>query len=109
MVRASGVAGVKKLGSNMRFPRLTIQACLTALAATAVASSAARAQANCDTYGKLAMQQQQENTANKCGYTGPQWSPDLKAHIAWCGGVGPDQWKAELQMRQQKLDACKSK
>jgi hypothetical protein len=55
------------------------------------------------------MQQQQENTANKCGYTGPQWSPELKAHIAWCGGVGPDQWKAELQMRQQKLDACKSK
>ncbi len=55
------------------------------------------------------MQQQQENADNKCGYTGPQWSPDLKAHIGWCGGVGPDQWKAELQTRQQKLDACKSK
>jgi hypothetical protein len=108
MVGTTGVAGVEKLGSNMRFTRLTISACLTAFAATAVAS-AAHAQANCETYGKLAMQQQQENADNKCGYTGPQWSPDLKAHIGWCGGVGPDQWKAELQTRQQKLDACKSK
>ena len=47
-------------------------------------------------YGKLAIQQQQDNAEHKCGFTGPQWSPDMKAHISWCGGVGPDQWKAEL-------------
>jgi hypothetical protein len=109
MLGATRVAGLKKLGSNMRFTRLTISAGFTALVATAVASSAAQAQANCETYGKLAMQQQQENADNKCGYTGPQWSPDLKAHISWCGGVSPDEWKAELQTRRQKLDACRSK
>ncbi|WP_439543646.1 hypothetical protein [Hyphomicrobium sp.] len=98
----------------MRFPRLTISACqisgcMLALAGAIALSPGARAQANCDMYGKLAMQQQQENAEHKCGFSGPQWSPDMKAHISWCGGVGPDQWKAELQARQQKLDACKSK
>lgn len=103
----------------MRFPRLTItarlafggkvSACLAALAGAAVLSTGAHAAANCDMYAKLAMQQQQEAAESKCGFTGPQWSPDMKAHISWCGGVGPDQWKAELQARQQKLDACKSK
>jgi hypothetical protein len=71
--------------------------------------SGAAAQANCDTYGKLAIQQQQENAEAHCGFTGPEWSPDLKAHIAWCGTVGPDQWKVELQKRKQQLDACKAK
>lgn len=72
-------------------------------------ATGAHAQANCETYGKLAIQQQQENVAEKCGFSGPEWSPDLKAHVAWCGGVGPDQWKSELQKRKQQLDACKSK
>jgi hypothetical protein len=60
-------------------------------------------------YGKLALQQQQENVEYKCGLAGPEWSPDLKAHTAWCGTVGPDQWKAQLQKRKQQLDACKAK
>lgn len=72
-------------------------------------TSAARAQAaNCDMYGKLALQQTQENIASKCGFSGPEWSEDLKAHIAWCGSVAPDQWKAELQKRKQQLDTCKA-
>ena len=68
---------------------------------------AANAQANCDTYGKLALQQQKENEALKCGFTGPEWSSDLKALIAWCGSVGPEQWKVQLQQRAQKLVVCK--
>lgn len=82
---------------------------LAALLGVATQSSAGLAQANCDTYGKLALQQQKENEAGKCGFSGPEWSSDLKAHIAWCGGVGPDQWKVELQKRAQQLEACKSK
>ncbi len=54
-------------------------------------------------YGKLALQQQKENEASKCGFSGAEWSPDLKAHIAWCSSVGPDQWKAQLQKRKQQL------
>jgi hypothetical protein len=73
------------------------------------AAPVALAQANCDLYGKLALGQQQQNEELKCGFTGPAWSPDLKAHKDWCASVGPDQWKVELQSRQQQLDACKSK
>jgi hypothetical protein len=82
---------------------------LAALASVAGFASGAHAQANCDTYGRLALQQQQENVELKCGFTGPEWSPDLKAHIAWCGTVGPDQWKVQLQTRKQQLDSCKAK
>lgn len=83
-------------------------AAFAAMSAMALSGSAA-AQANCDTYGKLALQQQKENETLKCGFTGPEWSPDLKAHIAWCTGVGPDQWKVQLQQRKQQLDTCRAK
>jgi hypothetical protein len=83
----------------------------TAVAALggAALAPAASAQANCETYGKLALQQQKENETAKCGFTGPEWSPDLKAHIDWCTKVGPDKWKEQLTMRTQALNACKAK
>jgi hypothetical protein len=86
--------------------RTCAAASLVALGATGLASAAA-AQANCDMYGKLALQQQKQNETSKCGFTGAEWSPDLKAHIAWCNSVGPDQWKAQLQKRNQQLEKCK--
>ncbi|MFA5950794.1 MAG: hypothetical protein WC807_10985 [Hyphomicrobium sp.] len=82
---------------------------IAAVMAAAGFATDANAQANCDTYGKLALQQQKENEAKKCGFGGAEWSPDLKAHIAWCSGVGPDQWKVQLQKRKQQLDGCKAK
>jgi hypothetical protein len=94
---------------TMRAPRSYSAVCLSALLGAAGVAPGAHAQANCETYGKLALQQQQENTEAKCGFSGPEWSPDLKAHIAWCGSVGPDQWKVQLQKRKQQLDACKAK
>lgn len=93
----------------MRTPRLYAAGCLTAFVGMMGLASGASAQANCDVYGKLALQQQQENVENRCGLSGPEWSSDLKAHIAWCSGVGPDQWKLQLQSRKQQLDACKAK
>ena len=85
-------------------------AALTAAALLGAASFApvANAQSNCATYGKLALQQQKDNESFKCGFAGPEWSSDLKAHIAWCGGVGPDQWKQQLQTREQQLAGCKA-
>jgi hypothetical protein len=72
----------------------------------AVTSTTASAQTNCDMYGKLALQQMQQNIQSKCNLTGPEWSSDLKAHTTWCSGVGPDQWKVQLQKREQALTAC---
>jgi hypothetical protein len=73
------------------------------------ASSAVLAQANCEMYGRLALQQMQQNAQQKCNLTGPEWSSDLKAHTAWCGSVGPDQWKVQLQKRDQALAVCAAK
>ena len=92
----------------MRWWRL-LAACFVTSIALSASASRVFAQANCDLYGKLALGQQQQNEDLKCGFTGPAWSPDLKAHKDWCASVGPDEWKAELQNRQQQLDACKSK
>lgn len=95
--------------SGMRGAASAVILGLLALGAAGAGAPSAHAQANCEMYGKLAMQQQQQNVQEKCGFTGPEWSPDLKAHIAWCGGVGPDRWKSELQKRQKQLDACRAK
>jgi len=75
----------------------------------AALAPAAMAQGNCETYGKLALQQQKENDTAKCGLSGPEWSTDLKGHIDWCTKVGPDKWKDQLQKRTAQLEACKAK
>jgi len=72
-------------------------------------SVAAGAQANCQWYGTTALKQQQENERLKCGFTGPAWSSDLKAHMTWCASVAPDAWKAQAQKRDQELAACAAK
>jgi sarcosine oxidase gamma subunit len=69
-------------------------------------ATTASAQANCEMYGRMALQQMQQNVQDKCNLTGPEWSSDLKAHTTWCSSVGPDQWKVQLQKREQALAAC---
>lgn len=90
-------------------PRLVVARCAVAAVTLAALASPAAAQANCDMYGKLAVQQQQENEDGGCGFSGDEWSSDLKRHVDWCGSVPPDEWKVELQERQQALDTCKAK
>lgn len=68
-----------------------------------------QALANCDWYAQTALKQQQQNEQLKCGFTGPAWTRDLKAHLTWCGGVSPDNMKAEAQAREQQLQACAAK
>ena len=51
----------------------------------------------------------QENEQKKCGLKGPEWNIDLKAHMDWCASVGPDQWKLQLQKREQALQQCARK
>lgn len=67
----------------------------------------AQAQASCEWYGKTALQQQQENEQRKCGFTGPAWSSDLKAHMLWCAAQPSEAWKVEAQKRTQQLATCK--
>jgi hypothetical protein len=82
---------------------------VTAFSALVLAPASSFAQTNCDWYGATALKQQQQNEKLKCGFTGADWSPDLKAHIAWCGNVAPDVWKAAAQRRDQQLSRCAHK
>jgi hypothetical protein len=64
---------------------------------------------NCDTYGKLALQQQKDNESRKCGLSGSEWSSNLKAHISWCSSVPPQDWQAMLKKRREALESCKNR
>ena len=83
-----------------------IRTVFLATAAMGYATAPVSAQANCDWYAKTALKQQQENEQRKCGFSGPNWSSDLRAHMAWCAS-NPDQWKSEAQRREQQLSTCK--
>ena len=95
----------------MSTPRTT--AAVAALAAALVigllaTSHTAFAQANCDWYANTALQQQKLNVDRKCGFKGESWSFDRTAHVAWCQGVSPDQWKRQAQFRDQELAKCQA-
>lgn len=79
---------------------------LAAGVATAMAVAGAQAAEGCETYGKLALQQQKQNESNKCGFSGAEWSSDLKAHISWCNGVSPQEWQQMLKKRTDMLSGC---
>jgi hypothetical protein len=79
---------------------------LAAAAGVFASNASANSEANCDWYAKTALKQQQENEQKKCGFTGPNWTNDLKAHTAWCI-ANPDQFRAEAQRRDQQLATCK--
>ena len=82
---------------------------LTAATSVALLTAAAHAQPHCDWYAQTALKQQQENERLKCGLTGPSWMSDIKAHLAWCSDVAPDEMKTAAQAREQQLDACAAK
>jgi len=80
---------------------------MAGLASTALASADAFAQApDCQWYATTALKQQQDNDRRKCGFKGPEWSSDLKAHLAWCASVPPETWRATAQKRNQDLAKC---
>ena len=90
---------------------LKVGALMAVLAAAAVAlpPAPAVAQANCQWYGTTALKQQQDNERMKCGFAGPAWNSDLKAHMSWCASVAPDVWRQAAQKRDQDLAACMAK
>lgn len=82
---------------------------LAIVALAALAPVPASAQSSCDWYAKTALKQQQDNERLKCGLKGSSWSVDVRAHMAWCASVAPDDWKAEARKRDQQLAACAKK
>jgi hypothetical protein len=91
--------------SISRFGAVTIG---LALAVRAILGTPAMAENNCEWYARTALRQQQDNDQRKCGFDGPAWSWDFKAHVTWCATANPDQWKAEAQQRERQLATCKT-
>lgn len=88
---------------------------LRALSLAVVAGSAfpvlaqSAAPTTCEWYARTAVKQQQENEQRKCGFKGPAWTSDLRAHQTWCAGVSPEEWRRSAQKRDQELAACARK
>ena len=80
-----------------------------ALGSMIAGAGVATAQGTCEWYARTAIKQQQENEQKKCGFKGPEWNADLRAHMAWCASVAPDVWKKSAQKRDQDLAACAKK
>ncbi len=89
--------------STMRIMSAVAVAVAGGLALTLFAPRSADAQVGCDWYANTAVEQQQKNERNKCGFTGPAWSADKAAHLKWCATVPPDQWKKQAQERDVAL------
>jgi hypothetical protein len=88
---------------------IAIKSLLVALGAQLASAGVAAAQSNCQWYAATALKQQQQNEAQKCGFTGPEWHGEMGKHLAWCGSVPPNMWKESAQKRDQMLAACAKK
>ena len=79
---------------------------LTLLAGVVITAQPANAQ-DCKWYGTTSMKQQQINEKKKCGFSGDKWHSDFGKHLAWCGSVSADEWKAAAKDRKGMLKSCK--
>lgn len=61
----------------------------------------------CGDYARTAVQQQEENLARRCGYTGAPWHSNYGEHFQWCQSVPAERSSAETAMRQGKLNECR--
>lgn len=86
--------------------RTLAAALVSALVLAGLTASQAAAQANCDWYARTALKQQQDNERLKCGFKGPEWNADLRAHLNWCTSVAPDVWREQAKKRDQQLATC---
>lgn len=81
-------------------------ATIALLAGTMSALPFASASANCSSYAKLSLKQQQENVRKNCGFSGPEWTSDMKALVTWCSKSPPQAAQAMLQKRNAALASC---
>ena len=85
--------------------------CLPALLLGALSFSGLAEAANpaCQWYVQTSARQQQDNLQRACGLKGTEWTIDVRALGDFCEKQAPEVWKALVQQRQQKLDACGKK
>lgn len=62
--------------------------------------------ANCVNYGRIAVQQQRRNLANRCGYAGLEWHLNEGAHYTWCRVASGGARRAGIANRRAALNRC---
>lgn len=63
--------------------------------------------AQCNTYAQAAINQQNSNLLNKCGYKGRRWQLAFNKHKNWCLGASKKAMAKEQMIRYQRLVQCK--
>ena len=71
------------------------------------ANSAFAMQDNCTRYALQSAKQQQTNIAKKCGFSGTEWSKNLRELKKWCNAASPDDRQSTMKKRTTALASCK--
>ncbi len=62
----------------------------------------------CSDYAVKAVEAQERNLAERCGYTGPRWSSSFGGHYRWCLRANPRLANRETEARAAALERCTS-
>lgn len=62
----------------------------------------------CDTYAKRAVEQNEQNIRNQCGFKGQRWSSNYENHYNWCRNTSKGAADSEIQKRDNDLKNCTS-
>lgn len=60
----------------------------------------------CTGYAEQAAAQIEENRERGCGFLGPRWSPDSRAHYEWCLAAPLEEVRREAEARARALERC---
>ena len=60
----------------------------------------------CNGYANEAVDQQQRNEANRCGYRGDPWSRDRRGHLRWCLTAGQGAIDGQTNLRRAEVAKC---
>lgn len=60
----------------------------------------------CNGYANEAVDQQQRNEINRCGYGGDPWSRDRHGHLRWCLSAGQSAIDGQVNLRRGELAKC---
>lgn len=60
----------------------------------------------CQRYAQAAVDANQRNVANHCGFGGNGWQDNFDAHFNWCLNVSNDASAAETAARRRQLESC---
>ena len=71
------------------------------------ANSAFAMQDNCTRYALQSAKQQQLNLVKKCGFSGAEWSKNIRELRKWCNNASPDDRQSTMKKRIEALATCK--